>query len=373
MAQIFNELVVGPDSAVNSDIDDLLTLEMLYLSFLDRVDLSDYFRDNHPTVVVKNGSVYLLGRVTTKVANVLTETARGVRSVKRVVRVFDIVSEAEASTSKRDVMPDVLAARDHSNSVYVAERDRAEEVKRQDSDAVRFKAEAVVAKKRQRELEDQLRQIQRAQDRSPPPVVQKIDSTGSGFRVARGVIVTNHHVIDGCKRLLVNDEPAQVSGRDASSDLALLSVNIAGPSVALRAQRVGVGEPVAVAGYPLRSLLSGFNMTMGNLSSMSGIGGDTSFLQITAPVQPGNSGGPMLDSAGNLIGVVVAKLDAIKMAKMTGDIPQNVNFAITVNALRSFLDANSVDYASVRSGSAILPTVIADRAKGFTVLVECWK
>ena len=154
------------------------------------------------------------------------------------------------------------------------------------------------------------------------------DSTGSGFRVARGAIVTNHHAIDGCSSLRVNGTPAQLRGSDARSDLALLGVNVSGPSSSLRAQRAAVGEPVAVAGYPLRGLLSGFNMTMGNLSSLSGIGGDTRLLQITAPVQPGNSGGPMLDSAGNLMGVVVSKLDAIKAAMITGDIPQNVNFAI---------------------------------------------
>lgn len=205
------------------------------------------------------------------------------------------------------------------------------------------------------------------------PVLSRADSTGSGFRVAPGAIVTNHHVIDGCSRLRVNGAAAQLRGSDARSDLALVSVTLAGTSASLRAQRAAVGEPVAVAGYPLRGLLSGFNMTTGTLSSLSGAGGDTRLLQITAPVQPGNSGGPALDSAGNLLGVVVSKLDAIKTAKITGDIPQNVNFAINTNVLRSFLDANSVDYETSRSDKPLLSTVIAEKAKGFTVLVECWK
>jgi len=207
----------------------------------------------------------------------------------------------------------------------------------------------------------------------PAPARTEADSTGSGFRVARGAIVTNHHVIDGCSRLRVNDTAAQVRGSDARSDLALLGVDLPGPSASLRAQRAAVGEPVAVAGYPLRGLLSGFNMTTGTLSSLSGLGGDTRYLQITAPVQPGNSGGPMLDSAGNLMGVVVSKLDAIRLAKITGDMAQNVNFAINVNVLRSFLDANSVDYDSASSNKPIPPTAIAEKARGFTVLVECWK
>lgn len=199
------------------------------------------------------------------------------------------------------------------------------------------------------------------------------DSTGSGFRVARGVIITNHHVIGGCSRVSVNGVNAQLRGSDARSDLALIAVTLSGASATLRAQRAAVGEPVAVAGFPLRGLLSGFNMTTGSVSSMSGVGGDTRLVQITAPVQPGNSGGPMLDSSGNLMGVVVSKLDAIKAAKLTGDIPQNVNFAINGNVLRAFLDANGVDYNSINSDKPIATTAIAEKAKAFTVLVECWR
>ncbi len=75
------------------------------------------------------------------------------------------------------------------------------------------------------------------------PATAQADSTGSGFRVARGAIVTNHHVIDGCSRLRVNGTAAQVRGSDARSDLALLGVDLPGPSVSLRAQRAAVGEP----------------------------------------------------------------------------------------------------------------------------------
>jgi S1-C subfamily serine protease len=199
------------------------------------------------------------------------------------------------------------------------------------------------------------------------------DSTGSGFRIASNTIVTNHHVVDGCQRLRVNDAAAQTRSSDLRGDLALIGVTSPGPVVKLRSQRTSVGEAVAVAGYPLRGVLSGFNMTTGSVSSMSGIGGDTRLLQISAPVQPGNSGGPVLDSAANLMGVVISKLDAIKAAKLTGDIPQNVNFAIGANSLRSFLDANNVEYETASSDKSILSTDVAERAKGFTVLVECWK
>ena len=81
----------------------------------------------------------------------------------------------------------------------------------------------------------------------------------------------------------------------------------------------------------------------------------------------------MLDAAGNLMGVVVSKLDAIKLAKITGDMAQNVNFAIHANVLRTFLDANNVDYESASSNQPLATTAIAEKARGFTALVECWK
>lgn len=199
------------------------------------------------------------------------------------------------------------------------------------------------------------------------------DASGSGFRVAKGIFLTNHHVISNCNRLTINGIAALASNVDSRSDLALLSAAVPGPNVILRSQRVSIGESVAVVGYPLRGLLSGFNMTMGHLSSLSGPGGNTSLLQTSAPVQQGNSGGPMLDSAGHLLGVVVSKLDALETAKLTGDIPQNVNFAINVNVLRSFLDASGVEYETAQSEKSLASTVIAERARGFTVLVECWK
>jgi hypothetical protein len=94
-------------------------------------------------------------------------------------------------------------------------------------------------------------------------------------------------------------------------------------------------------------------------------------MQITAPVQPGNSGGPLLDMSGNVVGVVVAKLDALKVAEVTGDIPQNVNFAINASVARTFLDAQSVDYETAASEEALSVSRVAERARRSTVLVEC--
>ena len=165
-------------------------------------------------------------------------------------------------------------------------------------------------------------------------------------------------------------------GIDARNDLALLKSAKALPTVAaFRGGRgVRTGEDIVVAGFPLHGLLtSDINVTKGIVSALAGPGDDRRKFQITAPVQPGNSGGPVLDASGHVVGVVVARLDALKMARRTGRLPQNVNFAISEGAARAFLDAHDVPYKTARSNTTMPTTDIAAKAKGYTVLIECWK
>jgi len=201
------------------------------------------------------------------------------------------------------------------------------------------------------------------------------NTTGSGFRIAPGKYVTNFHVIDGCRRLAISDAgDALVQSTDAVNDLALLSaLGKSGATTTVRIGRIRVGEAVLVAGFPLRGLLSGFNVTTGTVSSLSGLRGDSRFVQITAPVQPGNSGAPLIDASGNVMGVVESKLDAVKVAQLTGDIPQNVNFAITAYVLQGFLGANGVEFRKASVGGPLATTELASRAKEYSVLISCWK
>lgn len=200
-------------------------------------------------------------------------------------------------------------------------------------------------------------------------------STGSGFVVARQRVVTNHHVTADCRRLRVGGRTqARLLTSDPRNDLALIEPETtAAEAATVRVGKVKVGESATVAGFPLSGLLSGFNVTTGNISGLAGMRGDTRLLQISAPVQAGNSGGPLLDASGNVVGVVVSKLNAMKVAQVTGDVPQNVNFAINVNVLASFLDANGVDYKTGTAGPAMSTPAIARRAQAFTVLIECWQ
>jgi trypsin-like peptidase len=174
-------------------------------------------------------------------------------------------------------------------------------------------------------------------------------SSGSGFAIGDGSsIVTDYHVVKSCSTINVPDiGSASVVKSDPKADLAILKPSKPLP-IGLRFRSghpVKLGEEIVVIGFPLRGLLSsGPTVTTGIVSSLAGIGGDRTQMQISAPVQPGNSGGPVLDKSGNVVGVVVSKLDAIRAAILTGDIPQNVNFAIQSSILTSVLDSYSIDY-----------------------------
>lgn len=177
-----------------------------------------------------------------------------------------------------------------------------------------------------------------------------VDNAGSGFYVsADGGIVTNEHVIAGCNRLtLPNGDVLEVIASETSSDLALLQA----PSpdghavLSLRAGRgVRAADPIWVAGYPLGGYLTrDMSVAAGNVMALAGMGQDRREFQISAPIQPGNSGGPVLDQAGRLVGVVVSGLDKLGLAAEFGDLPENVNFAISLGTLQSFLDTHQVNY-----------------------------
>jgi S1-C subfamily serine protease len=164
----------------------------------------------------------------------------------------------------------------------------------------------------------------------------------------------------------------QVAASDPIKDLALVSIpNDQGESASIRSSRIQLNESITTAGFPLEGAFSGIAITNGTISRLSGLRGDTGEVQISAPVQPGNSGGPLLDTAGNVIGVVSSKLNALKVAGVSGDIPQNVNFAINGSSLKAFLDAKNINYKEVGNESELTGVQIAARASAFTVLIEC--
>ena len=218
-----------------------------------------------------------------------------------------------------------------------------------------------------------------------PPVAPKVEekgvSTGTGFFVDdKGSFVSNAHVISDCKTVLVklaDNTPAhkaRVLATDTTNDLAILMVE--GISNAKFAQlRIGarLGEGVAAFGYPHTDILAtSGNFTLGNLTALAGIGDDSRYYQISAPVQQGNSGGPLLDNYGNAVGVVSSKLNIIKMAAASGDFAQNVNFAIKSAILSNFLETNRITATiGTASTTKLDPADLADAAKAMSGFVAC--
>ena len=206
--------------------------------------------------------------------------------------------------------------------------------------------------------------------------------SGTAFYITtQGHAITNHHVISGCQevRMRGSSDILQVITSDKVNDLALLKASgTTGYAAQLTptSRVLRQGQEIIVFGYPLGSVLSaGGNLTQGIVSAIAGLGNNTSQIQITASIQPGSSGSPVLDKNGHVIGVVNMKISDSAVAKKTGSLPQNVNFAVNGATLRLFLDANTVPYST--GGSLFVrskdPVDIGDQARKWTVPVECWK
>ena len=209
----------------------------------------------------------------------------------------------------------------------------------------------------------------------------KLAVVGTGFFISsNGNVITNSHVIEGCGeiRIPADSTTGKLVVADQANDLALVKLEVTGkPSVQFpNADDLKQGEEVFAFGFPLDGYLpSAGNITTGIISALAGPGNNSSLIQITAPVQPGNSGGPLLNKKGKVIGVVVGKANAIKIAKVTGDIPQNINFAIAPRTVKSFLDGNRVEYQ--KKGDTFSfdkdSVAIADEARKASMKIECWR
>jgi S1-C subfamily serine protease len=227
---------------------------------------------------------------------------------------------------------------------------------------------------------------------SPPPTrtapvaaapAPKVDdeeklSSGTGYFVTNsGHVVTNHHVVNGCSTIAVfsGDQPAaegRLVGSDETNDLAVLKTDLKPPKVASIRIGARLGDPVAVFGYPLSQVLaSSGNFTLGNITALAGLRDDARHLQISAPVQAGNSGGPLLDASGNLVGTIISKLNAMRVVQATGDMPQNVNFAIKSSVVTSFLESRGITYETTTSSNVLAPADLADHAKAMSVMILC--
>lgn len=221
-------------------------------------------------------------------------------------------------------------------------------------------------------------------DGGPPGIEgRRAVSSGTGFVVAPGRVLTNHHVAEGCTSMRVRtatgaELTASIAATDPQRDLALLTVRGGDPGPVLTF-RSGPeprrGEGVVTYGFPLAGLLSsGPTLTTGEISALAGLRDNQRQFQISAPVQPGNSGGPLLDQGGHVVGVVVSKLNAQRIAQSTGDIPQNVNFAVKAAEAIDFLRRNGVQpRLAPTSGPPRSNAEVGEVAHPSTVFLRCMR
>ncbi len=162
-------------------------------------------------------------------------------------------------------------------------------------------------------------------------------SSGTGFLVSSdGLIVTAQHVIDGAKTIRVllkdgRDLPAKVVSSSKTTDIAILQVEVAGATYLpiQSASSLALGDSVYTLGFPAVDILGAeHKYSDGKVSALSGLEGDNAFLQVTVPVQPGNSGGPLIDSHGRVVGVITSTAAVEAFYRHTGALPQGITWAV---------------------------------------------
>lgn len=205
-------------------------------------------------------------------------------------------------------------------------------------------------------------------------------SSGSGFFVNKnGYLVSNYHVVEMCQYVLaVMDGDllnVKVVASDITNDLIVGKVEELSNNnfLALSSDGAFLGDNVIAAGFPLAGTLSdNLKVTRGIVSSMSGLNNNYSEYQIDAAVQSGNSGGPLIDASGNVVGVVVSQLNKYAILQEREIIPENVNFAVKSQNVGVFLSANNIDFISKDSKKVIQNRVVAKSAEDSTVMLLCY-
>ena len=224
--------------------------------------------------------------------------------------------------------------------------------------------------------------IQRAiQGRGQPVFTDKrMVSIGTGFFVTDGGrVVTNRHVVDHCDALSVETTvgttaSATIVRQDEKLDIAVIQANVAAPATAVfQRQDVMPGGSVAVIGYPDQGLPPRKPlMTLGETVALDRTI-HSERMAFNADVRHGNSGGPVLDQWGNVVAVVNAKIDTVKIYSQTKQLIRNVGFAITTPAVLRFLDETGTPYRQNAVGTMLTTDQLFERARPFVVRIGCWR
>lgn len=216
---------------------------------------------------------------------------------------------------------------------------------------------------------------------SPGVLGKRLVGAGTGFFVdRRGTLLTNAHVVKGCSLLTVSrpeahTQPAQLRDLDFSLDLALIDTELQPPRTATFAPaHRPMPEEITIAGYPNHSATTLTpTLTKGAMPQSGTRASSARPLPIEANVQPGNSGGPVLDPAGRVIGVVFAAVDTKRVYQQTGRIVRNVGLAIPNAIALGFMERNGIQPRVDDSTPASEPSRdLLETAQGYLARIECW-
>lgn len=216
-----------------------------------------------------------------------------------------------------------------------------------------------------------------ATDTPRPRVTGRLKSSGTGFYIAPTTLLTASHVIEGCRAVAMADGTAlEIIAADSSLDVAALAgATDVGVWLRLSALEVPkLGEAVTALGYPYyTSLEQGLTVTSGNVSALRGADGSSNRVMITAPVQPGNSGGPLLNKKGAVIGIVVSRMDDLAVLEETGSLPQNMNFAVPSGPLLTFLAQNRITRPQGEIGGGEMSGEVPDSVANAVIPLHCYE
>lgn len=173
-------------------------------------------------------------------------------------------------------------------------------------------------------------------------------STGTGFYVTNdGVIITSYHTIEDASSIHVIDVgngekmPASVIATDPNNDIAVIKTAAKSQGIPLASHfSSAMGDEIFTLGYPLANdLIQEMKMVFGRVISLSGPDDDDRMVQIDVPVQLGNSGGPLLNGKGVVIGMITTRLDVILRSRASGSLPPNINLAISIDYIKPALES----------------------------------
>jgi S1-C subfamily serine protease len=203
-------------------------------------------------------------------------------------------------------------------------------------------------------------------------------ASGSGFAVTSdGYVITNYHVIKGCTDVYIHDKGESILSTivtfDPNNDIALLKGNFKPKNFyPLSRESTKLLTEVYVAGHPFgRDISTSVKVTRGIVSSLTGVANNFSNLQIDASLQPGNSGGPIMNDKGNVIGVAVAKLDLDTIVEDYGVVPENVNFGVKANVVINIMESENIKLPKPNLTSMQM-SELGEMITDGTYYLSCW-